>query len=516
MPCALYIDVGGAFGPSAGDALPALLQGNVTRIISGEPESPADPSALVAEAVEKTSQGKASEQKTSDEQQGALVATGDITVDSRIAASIGAPVVLLFLTDATPDPLRVSLGISTAEGEGATVAAVVTQDGQAIDGVPSSIPVIAASDQATLDSAVSSAVGESDHLDPVIGPEVFQHNLIDQARASGARIVLPEGDDDRILRAADWLLEHHVCDLTILGDPDDIAARSKELGLNLSDATIADPQGTDDESVEQAEKFAATFAELRKKKGITLDDARETMKDISYYATMMIYDGQADGMVSGAAHTTAHTIRPALQIIKTAPGSSVVSSIFLMVMRGKLWAFGDCAVNPNPTSEQLAEIAVTSADTAASFGIDPRVALLSYSTGSSGAGDDVDKVTRAVELAQSKAADAPRNGSPIAIDGPIQFDAAVEPSVGKKKMPDSDVAGQATVFVFPTLDAGNIAYKAVQRTANALAVGPVLQGLNKPVNDLSRGATVPDIINTVAVTAVQVAAQTSTHDSAQS
>ena len=240
------------------------------------------------------------------------------------------------------------------------------------------------------------------------------------------------------------------------------------------------------------------------------------MKDISYYATMMIYDGQADGMVSGAAHTTAHTIRPALQIIKTAPGSSVVSSIFLMVMRGKLWAFGDCAVNPNPTSEQLAEIAVTSADTAASFGIDPRVALLSYSTGSSGAGDDVDKVTHAVELAQAKAADTSRNGSPIAIDGPIQFDAAVEPSVGKKKMPDSDVAGQATVFVFPTLDAGNIAYKAVQRTANALAVGPVLQGLNKPVNDLSRGATVPDIINTVAVTAVQVAAQTSTRDSAQS
>ena len=508
MPCALYIDLGGAFGPSAGDALPAPLQGNVTRMISGKPGSPADPSALVAEAVEKAS--------PPDELQGALVATGDITVDSRIAASIGVPVVLRFLADATPDALRVSLSISTAEGEGAKIAAIVTRDGHSIDGIPTSISVIAASDEAALDSAVSSAVGESGRLEPVVGPEVFQHNLIDQACASGARIVLPEGDDDRILRAADWLLEHHVCDLTILGNPNDISARAKELGLDLSDATIADPQGTDDDSVEQAEKFATTFAELRKKKGITLDDARETMKDISYYATMMIYDGQADGMVSGAAHTTAHTIRPALQIIKTAPGSSVVSSIFLMVMRGKLWAFGDCAVNPNPTSEQLAEIAVTSADTAASFGIDPRVALLSYSTGSSGAGDDVDKVTRAVELAQAKAPDTSRNGSPIAIDGPIQFDAAVEPSVGKKKMPDSDVAGQATVFVFPTLDAGNIAYKAVQRTANALAVGPVLQGLNKPVNDLSRGATVPDIINTVAVTAVQVAAQTITRDSAQS
>lgn len=288
MPCALYIDVGGAFGPSAGDALPAPLQGNVTRIISGEPGSPADPSALVAEAVEKTS--------PSDELQGALVATGDITVDSRIAASIGVPVVLLFLIDATPDALRVSLSISTAEREGATLAAIVTRDGHSMDGIPSSIPVIAASDEAALDSAVSSAVGESDHLEPVTGPEVFQHNLIDQARASGARIVLPEGDDDRILRAADWLLEHHVCDLTILGNPDDIAARSTELGLNLSDATIADPQGTDGDSVEQAERFAATFAELRKKKGITLDDARKTMKDVSYYATMMIYDGQADGM----------------------------------------------------------------------------------------------------------------------------------------------------------------------------------------------------------------------------
>ncbi|WP_296106995.1 phosphate acetyltransferase [uncultured Corynebacterium sp.] len=508
MPCALYIDVGGVFGTSAGDVLPAPLQGNVTQIVSGGAGSPADSSALVAEAVENASH--------SDGLQGALVATGDVTVDSRIAASIGVPVVLLFLVDATPDPLRVSLSISTATDEGAKVAAIVTRDGQPIDGIPSSIPVTAASEEAALDSAVSSTVGQSDHLEPVIGPEVFQHNLIDQARVSGARIVLPEGDDDRILRAADWLLEHHVCDLTILGNPDDIAARSKDLGLNLSDATIADPQGTDDESIEQAEKFAATFAELRKKKGITLDDARETMKDISYYATMMIYDGQADGMVSGAAHTTAHTIRPALQIIKTALGSSVVSSIFLIVMRGKLWAFGDCAVNPNPTPEQLAEIAVTSADTAASFGIDPRVALLSYSTGSSGAGDDVDKVTRAVELAQRKAAGTSRNGNPIAIDGPIQFDAAVEPAVGKKKMPDSDVAGQATVFVFPTLDAGNIAYKAVQRTANALAVGPVLQGLNKPVNDLSRGATVPDIINTVAVTAVQVAAQISTRDSAQS
>lgn len=236
--------------------------------------------------------------------------------------------------------------------------------------------------------------------------------------------------------------------------------------------------------------------EARKHKGTTVDEARETMKDISYYATMMVHQGLADGMVSGAAHTTAHTIKPSFQIIKTAPGSSVVSSIFLMVMDGVLWAFGDCAVNPDPTPEQLAEIAAVSAQTAQQFGIEPKVAMLSYSTGTSGAGEDVEAVAKATQIAKD-------NNPDLAVDGPLQFDAAVVESVGQKKMPGSDVAGKATVFVFPDLNTGNITYKAVQRTAEALAVGPILQGLNKPVNDLSRGATVPDIVNTVAITAIQ-------------
>lgn len=322
-------------------------------------------------------------------------------------------------------------------------------------------------------------------------PELFERNLIIQAREKNAHIVLPEGDDDRILQAAHQLLEQNVCRLTILGDPSAIAHRARELQLDLSGATLTDPN-----SGTQLEEFAQDFAELRKAKGVTLDEARETMKDISYYATMMVHKGLADGLVSGAAHTTAHTIRPSFQIIKTAPGASVVSSIFLMVMDGYLWAFGDCAVNPNPTSEQLAEIAAVSAKTAAQFGIDPKVAMLSYSTGTSGAGEDVEAVAAAVEKAKADNPD-------LQLDGPLQFDAAAVASVGKKKMPESDVAGKANVFIFPDLNSGNITYKAVQRTANALAVGPILQGLNKPVNDLSRGATVPDIVNTVAITAIQ-------------
>lgn len=220
------------------------------------------------------------------------------------------------------------------------------------------------------------------------------------------------------------------------------------------------------------------------------------MQDVSYFGTMLVHTGEADGMVSGAAHTTAHTIRPSFQIIKTKPGTSVVSSIFLMAMRGRLWAFGDCAVNPNPTAEQIGEIAVSSAETAAAFGIDPKVAILSYSTGTSGAGPDVDRAVAATAKAKELAPDT-------LIDGPLQFDAAVDPGVAAKKAPQSPVAGQATVMIFPDLEAGNIGYKTAQRTGGALAIGPILQGLNKPVNDLSRGATVPDIINTIAITAIQ-------------
>ena len=278
--------------------------------------------------------------------------------------------------------------------------------------------------------------------------------------------------------------------LTILGD-ENVEKRAQELGINLDGVEIINHLESP-----LAEEFAADFAELRKKKGVTLEQARETMQDVSYFATMMVHKGLADGMVSGAAHTTAHTIKPSFQIIKTKPEASVVSSIFLMVMPGRLWAFGDCAVNPNPTPEQLGEIAIVSAQTASQFGIDPRVALLSYSTGTSGAGPDVEKVTAAVEAAKNIDAS-------VAVDGPLQFDAACDAGVAAKKAPESPVAGQANVFVFPDLEAGNIGYKTAQRTGGALAVGPILQGLNKPVNDLSRGATVPDIINTVAITAIQ-------------
>lgn len=220
------------------------------------------------------------------------------------------------------------------------------------------------------------------------------------------------------------------------------------------------------------------------------------MTDISYFGTMMVHLGIADGMVSGAAHTTAHTIRPSFEIIKTQPGVSTVSSVFLMCLSDRVLAYGDCAVVPDPTAEQLADIAISSAQTASQFGIDPRIAMLSYSTGDSGSGADVDKVRSATKLVRERRPD-------LLVEGPIQYDAAIEQSVADKKMPDSAVAGKATVFIFPDLNTGNNTYKAVQRSAGAIAVGPVLQGLNKPVNDLSRGALVEDIVNTVAITAIQ-------------
>ena len=324
-----------------------------------------------------------------------------------------------------------------------------------------------------------------------VTPLAFQADLIERARADRKRIVLPEPDDDRVLQAAAQVLAAGIADITFVGDADYVAKRSGELGLDLSAAQVV---SVDDPAYR--ERYAEEFARLRAKKGVTLEQAREKVTDVSYFGTMMVHMGDADGMVSGAAHTTAHTIVPSFQIIKTAPGVSVVSSIFLMAMKDRVWAFGDCAVNPNPTPEQLADIAVTSARTAAQFGVTPRVAMLSYSTGTSGSGPDVDAVVEATRLAREKAPE-------LAIEGPIQFDAAVDAAVASKKLPGSEVAGKATVFVFPSLEAGNIGYKAVQRSSGALAVGPILQGLNKPVNDLSRGALVEDIVNTVALTAVQ-------------
>ena len=325
----------------------------------------------------------------------------------------------------------------------------------------------------------------------VVTPIMFQAELIERSRSDRKTIVLPEPDDDRVLRAAAQVLAAGIADITFVGDADYVAKRAGELGLDLGAAQVV---STGDPAY--LERYAEEFARLRAKKGITLEQAREKVQDVSYFGTMMVHMGDADGMVSGAAHTTAHTIVPSFQIIKTAPGVSVVSSIFLMLMKDRVWAFGDCAVNPNPTPEQLADIAITSARTAAQFGVDPRVAMLSYSTGSSGSGPDVDAVVEATRLAREKAPE-------LAIEGPIQFDAAVDSAVAEKKLPGSEVAGRATVFVFPSLEAGNIGYKAVQRSSGAVAVGPVLQGLNKPVNDLSRGALVEDIVNTVALTAVQ-------------
>lgn len=329
----------------------------------------------------------------------------------------------------------------------------------------------------------------------VTTPQMFTYQLIDQARADVQRIVLPEGDDDRILRAAGRLLAHRVADLTILGEEKSVRARAAEIGVDLSTAIVLDPRTS-----ELCDQFAEQYAQLRSHKGVTVDQARETISDVSYFGTMLVHNDMVDGMVSGARHTTAHTVRPAFEIIKTLPGVSTVSSIFLMCLEDRVLAYGDCAIVPDPTSEQLADIAISSARTAAQFGIDPRVAMLSYSTGSSGTGADVDKVRAATELVRQRAPE-------LLVEGPIQYDAAVDPSTAKTKMPESEVAGRATVLIFPDLNTGNNTYKAVQRSAGAIAIGPVLQGLNKPVNDLSRGALVEDIVNTVAITAIQAALQ---------
>jgi phosphate acetyltransferase len=325
----------------------------------------------------------------------------------------------------------------------------------------------------------------------VVTPQMFTYQLLDWARSDRKHIVLPEGDDDRILTAAGRLLQRGVAELTILGEEAQVRARAAELGVDLSAAEVLDPQTS-----ELSDKFAAQYSELRKHKGVTVEQAREIIHDVSYFGTMLVHNDMVDGMVSGARHTTAHTVRPSFEIIKTLPDVSTVSSIFLMCLADRVLAYGDCAIVPDPTSEQLADIAISSARTAARFGIDPRVAMLSYSTGTSGFGADVDKVRAATELVRQRDPD-------LLVDGPIQYDAAVEPSVAKTKMPDSKVAGRATVLIFPDLNTGNNTYKAVQRSAGAIAIGPVLQGLKKPVNDLSRGALVEDIVNTVAITAIQ-------------
>ena len=325
-------------------------------------------------------------------------------------------------------------------------------------------------------------------------PLMFEYQLMQRARANKRTIVLPEGTEDRILESAVVLLRRNVADLILLAPQRLVNQRSGSLGINLARARCIDPADP-----VLREKFAVEYARLRAKKGVTIEQAREKMGDLSYFGTMMVHFGMADGMVSGSITTTANTIRPSLEFIKTKPGTSIISSSFLMCLPDRVLVFGDCAVNPDPTAEQLADIAISSAQTAVAFGIEPRVAMLSYSTGSSGSGADVEKVREATRLVKERAPE-------LLVEGPIQFDAAMDKAVAKTKLPDSLVAGQATVFVFPDLNTGNNTYKAVQRTAGAVAIGPVMQGLNKPVNDLSRGATIDDIINTVAITAIQAQA----------
>jgi phosphate acetyltransferase len=394
-----------------------------------------------------------------------------------------------------------------------------------IDGLDSSLPIIA-TDGGTYDTAVrimntrgrlaadsqrrydTALAMFEQHVDTtelrrllglahatVVTPLMFGYGLIERARAHRKRIVLPEGDDDRVLRAAATVLARGISDVTILGEETEMRSRAVELGIDLAGAQMISPFDPG-----YVDRFAREYEKLRAHKGMTYARAADSVTDVSYFGTMMVHLGLADGMVSGAAHTTAHTIRPAFEIIKTKPGVSVVSSVFLMALADRVLVYGDCAVIPDPTMEQLADIAVSSAATAEQFGIEPRVAMLSYSTGESGAGADVEKVRGATALVRERAPQLP-------VEGPIQYDAAADAAVGAAKMPGSTVAGRATVFIFPDLNTGNNTYKAVQRSAGAVAIGPILQGLNKPINDLSRGALVDDIVNTIAITAIQAQGQ---------
>tara|TARA_R110000868_G_scaffold5558_3_gene33248 strand:+ start:3430 stop:5520 length:2091 start_codon:yes stop_codon:yes gene_type:complete len=327
----------------------------------------------------------------------------------------------------------------------------------------------------------------------IFTPRMFQYTLLQRALKNKKHIVLPEGYDERILRASAKLIDANVVDLTLIGEEEKIIERIEKLDipLDINKINIVSPTKSP-----HFNDYVNTFYELRKHKDVNLDMAKDAMSDVSYFGTMMIYKGHADGMVSGAVHTTQHTLRPALQFIKTKPGVNIVSSVFFMCLEDRVSIFGDCAINPNPNAEQLAEIAISSAKTAQNFGVEPKVAMLSYSSGASGKGEDVDKVRKATEIAKKLAPD-------LKIEGPIQYDAAVDMRIGKSKLPDSEVAGQASVLIFPDLNTGNNTYKAVQRETGALAIGPVLQGLNKPVNDLSRGCTADDIYSTVIITAIQ-------------
>ncbi len=411
-----------------------------------------------------------------------LVLTGDLRPASQVQRLIegltASPVpVMCVKTDTFTTAMHVSgLRPSLSAGDRRKTAAALGMFESSVD-----VPVL-------LQRIAVEGVGR-------VTPLMFQYELVKRAKARRRHIVLPEGTEERILRAAEIVLLRDVCDITLLGNPDEVRQKASGLGLSLDRAGIIDPRTS-----ELLPGFAETYYELRRHKGVSPAMARDTMLDGSYFGTMMVYRGYADGMVSGSIHTTAHTIRPALEFVKTRPGTSIVSSVFFMCLADRVLVYGDCAIVPEPTAEQLADIAISSSATAGAFGIEPRVAMLSYSTGESGSGPDVDRVREATRLVCQRCPE-------LKVAGPIQYDAAVDPTVAKVKMPGSEVAGQATVFIFPDLSAGNNAYKAVQRAAGAIAIGPVLQGLNKPVNDLSRGALVADIVNTIAITAIQAQAE---------
>lgn len=411
-----------------------------------------------------------------------------------VAANVAAAVILVVEATGLSEELladEIRTAVRRAAAHHAPVAGVVVVGASANEVSNSDVPVVGL--PLTLDS-VKKLTGPAKLPVTPIG---FQTDLLARASADRRTIVLPEPEDPRVLRAAAKLLADKVANLVLVGEAEQIRQDAEKVGVDISAASIVSVNDP-----ELREKYAEEFARLRAHKGVSLDDARAKLGDVTYFATMMVQMGDADGMVSGAAHTTAETIVPAFQIIKTRPGTSLVSSSFLMLLADHVLVMGDCAVNTNPSSEQLAEIAAETAATAAAFGLDPKVAMLSYSTGSSGSGADVDLVSHATETLMKAHPD-------LAVEGPIQYDAAVVPEVAASKAPDSEVAGQANVLIFPSLSAGNIAYKAIQRSAGAVAVGPILQGLRRPVNDLSRGATVEDIVNTVAITAVQAQSEES-------
>ncbi|WP_028584418.1 phosphate acetyltransferase [Desulfogranum mediterraneum] len=326
-------------------------------------------------------------------------------------------------------------------------------------------------------------------------PKMFEFGLLKRARSHKQLIVLPEGEEERILKAAEILIHRDAVDIILLGRPKEIRSKISEFGLSLEGVEIIEPTASP-----HFDDYAATYFQLRRHKGITADNARDVMSGVNHFGTMMVYKGHADGMVSGAVHSTLQTVRPSLEFVKTKPGSTIMSSVFFMCLEDRVLAYADCAVNPRPSAEQLAEIAIETSKTASLFGIKPLVAMLSYSSGSSGRGEEVDKVKEATRIAQERAPE-------LLLEGPIQYDAAVDAEVARTKMPESKVAGRATVFIFPDLNTGNNTYKAVQRSAGAVAIGPIMQGLNRPVNDLSRGCLIPDIVNTVAITAIQAQAE---------